>query len=264
MAENRQFPDLLVQQHGFVSRVEITRAPHNFFDVSLIEQLADCFEQLDGRLECRVIVLASQGTAFCAGGRLREEANADDSPLAGRGDNSPLYRAAVRLFRTSKPIIAEVQGAAVGGGLGLSLVADFRVASHEARFCANFVKLGIHPGFGISHTLPRIIGQQKADWMLLTGRRVKAEQALAWGLVDELVIAAELTTASMRLAAEIAEGAPLAVASTRATQRKQLAAEVEQITRHEFAEQQRLAATADFAEGLKAVAERRPGEFQGA
>ncbi|MGJ8670836.1 MAG: enoyl-CoA hydratase/isomerase family protein [Oceanococcus sp.] len=257
------YSELKITRHDHVVRVQMCRPPDNFFDLQLLTQLADCFEALDADAECRVIVLASQGKCFCAGGRLIVEASASNSPLAGEDGNSPLYLAGVRLFRIAKPIVAEVQGPAIGGGLGLSLVADFRVASQHARFAGNFVKLGIHPGFGISHTLPRLIGTQKAGLMLLTGRRVKAEQALHWGLVDELVQADELTQATLALAQEIAAGAPLATQSTRATQRAGLADAVLQMTRHEFAEQTRLAATGDFAEGLKAVAERRPGNFSG-
>ena len=170
----------------------------------------------------------------------------------------------MRLFSAKKPIVAAVQGAAVGAGLGLALVADFRVAAPEARFAANFVKLGFHPGFGITYTLPRLIGEQKAALMCLTGRRIKGEEALAWGLVDELVPLEELRDAALALAREIAENAPLAVQATRATLRAGLAAAVKAQTDHELIEQTALRKTADFAEGVRAVAERRPGKFIGA
>ena len=164
---------------------------------------------------------------------------------------------------TSKPVIAAVQGAAVGAGLGLALVADFRIASPEARFAANFVKLGFHPGFGLTHTLPRTIGQQKADLMFLTARRIKADEALTWGLVDQVVPSSDLLATAQALAAEIAENAPLAVVATRKTLRGALAAAVRAQTNHEHAEQTVLRATEDFAEGVRAVQERRPGNFQG-
>jgi enoyl-CoA hydratase/carnithine racemase len=174
---------------------------------------------------------------------------------------SPLYEQAVRLFSTKKPIVAAIQGAAVGAGLGLALVADFRIVAPEARFAANFVKLGFHPGFGITHTLPRVIGTQKAQLMCLTGRRVKGEEALAWGLADEMVPLDELRAAALALAAEIAEAAPLAVVSTRATLRAGLAEAVRTATDHELIEQTWLRATNDFAEGVRSVNERRVGQF---
>ena len=89
-------------------------------------------------------------------------------------------------------MVAAVQGPAVGGGLGLALVADFRVACSEARFSANFNRLGFHPGFGLSVTLPRVVGMQKAAYMFYSGRRVQGEEALAIGLADRLVAKAEL------------------------------------------------------------------------
>jgi enoyl-CoA hydratase/carnithine racemase len=140
-------------------------------------------------------------------------------------------------------------------------VADFRVAAPEARFSANFVTLGFHAGFGISHTLPRVVGGQHASLMLLTGRRVKAEEALRYGLVDQIAPLPEVRTAAQALAAEIAVNAPLAVEATRATLRADLAEAVRVRTEHERAEQDRLMLTADFREGLRAVAERRAGRF---
>jgi enoyl-CoA hydratase/carnithine racemase len=170
----------------------------------------------------------------------------------------------VRLFSAKKPIVAAVQGAAVGAGLGLALVADFSVATAQARFCANFVKLGFHPGFGVTYTLPRVVGEQRAALMCLTGRRIKGEEAFAWGLADSLSPLENLHEATLALAGDLAENAPLAVEATRATLRAGLAAAVKAQTDLELVEQTRLRATKDFAEGVRAVNERRPGVFVGA
>ncbi|MBB3879111.1 enoyl-CoA hydratase/carnithine racemase [Sphingomonas pseudosanguinis] len=179
------------------------------------------------------------------------------------GTRSPFYVAAARLYGVRTPVVAAVQGAAVGAGLGLALVADFRIATPEARFVANFVQLGLHPGFGISAVLERVIGRQRAAMMLLTGRRIRGEEAERWGLVDQLVPAESLYDTAMALAQEIAAAAPLAVASTRATLRGDLHALVAAATDHELAEQAVLMRTEDFAEGVRAVTERRPGRFLG-
>jgi len=203
-----------------------------------------------------VLILASEGKSFCAGANFSKE-----NEIA-TGGASRLYQQAVRLFSCKKPVIAEIQGAAVGGGLGLALVADFRVASTEAKFAGNFVKLGIHPGFGLTYTLPRLIGIQRANLMFLTGRRIDAQTALHWGLADVLASPEQLRVESMKLAKEIAEGAPLAVESTRATLRSGIAEAVKRQTDHEFAEQTWLARTADHAEGIRAVSERRSGNFK--
>jgi enoyl-CoA hydratase/carnithine racemase len=199
---------------------------------------------------------------FCAGADLAN-ANPVSPEQAAAGERNPFYVAAALLFAVRKPVVAAVQGAAVGAGLGLALVADFRIATPQARFVANFVQLGFHPGFGISAVLERVIGRQRAQLMLLTGRRIGGEQAADWGLADQLVAPDELDTAAMTLAQEIAAAAPLAVQSTRATIRGDLHALVERQTDHELAEQQRLQATADYAEGVRAVNERRPGQFTG-
>ena len=93
---------------------------------------------------------------------------------------APLYIEGNRLFRTKKPIVAAMHGAAVGGGLGLAMVADFRVTCPEARFCANFTRLGFHPGFGLTVTLPAVIGPTKAALMFYTSRRVPGDEASPW------------------------------------------------------------------------------------
>ena len=169
----------------------------------------------------------------------------------------------MRLYSTELPIVAAIQGAAVGAGLGLALVADFRDAAPEAKFAANFTKLGFHPGFGLTYTLPRLIGRQNAAQMFLTGGRYDADAALRMGLVDEVTDSADLLAHAHAHAEAIAENAPLAVRSTRKTLRADLAAGVKAATDHEFVEQQWLMKTEDFKEGVKSVAERRPGDFKG-
>ena len=251
---------LKVTLEGHVATVVIDRPPNNHVSVELMSDLADALEGLDNSNNCRAVVLTSAGKAFCAGADLVAP---DGIAGKGMGGINALYDQAVRLFSVETPIVAAVQGAAVGAGLGLALVADFRVAAPEARFSANFVKLGFHPGFGLTHTLPRVIGAQRADLMFLTGRRIRADEALAWGLVDELVPADELRQSAFALAAELAENAPLAVVATRKTTRSQLAEAVRAATAHEHQQQTILRATEDFAEGVAAVNERRPGQFKG-
>ena len=251
---------LKVTLEGHVATVTIDRPPNNHVSVELMHDLADALENLDNSNNCRAVVLTSAGKAFCAGADLVAP---DGIAGKGMGGINALYDQAVRLFSVETPIIAAVQGAAVGAGLGLALVADFRVAAPEARFAANFVKLGFHPGFGLTHTLPRLIGQQRANLMFLTGRRVKAEEALGWGLVDEIAPLDGLLASAQALAGEIAENAPLAVLATRKTLRQGLAEAVRAQTHHEHAEQTILRATEDFAEGVRAVQERRAGRFTG-
>lgn len=243
-----------------VAIVTFARPPHNFADLEMLQEIGRAFDAADADRDVRAIVLRSEGRVFCAGADLLNANPVQDGVQAER---NPFYVAAARLFAVGKPVVAAVGGSAVGAGLGLSLVADFRVASPEARFVANFVQIGFHPGFGISAVLERVIGRQRALLMNLTGRRIRGEEAAEWGLVDRLVPAADLDAAALELAHEIAAGAPLAVQATRRTMRGDLHALVEAQTDHELAEQAWLQRTADFAEGVRAVAERRPGRFRG-
>lgn len=252
------YPDLQVDIKDFVATVEIRRPPNNFFDLSLIDQIASAFEALDTEDSCRAIVLCSQGKNFCAGNDF-SQASTDVTQVTDR--KNPLYDMGVRLFRTNKPSVGAIQGAAVGGGLGLALSTDFRVASPDARMTANFVSLGFHHGFGLTVTLPRLIGQQQANLMLYTGRRYTGEQALALGLCEYLVPLEQLRQRAWDLAREIAAQAPLAVQSVRATMRAGIGDAYAKATDRESAEQARLRATEDFKEGVKAVAQRRPGNF---
>ena len=161
-------------------------------------------------------------------------------------------------------MVAAVQGAAVGGGLGVALSADFRVASPESRFSANFAQLGIHHGFGLTVTLPLVVGPQRAlEDLLYTGARVNGEDAHAIGLCDRLVGSDRLREEAIGLAHEIAISSPLAIRSIRATMRGDLADRVRSATAHEATEQAKQFDTPDFAEGVAAAAERREPRFTG-
>ena len=248
--------DVTVEIAGNVAVVEIHRPPNNYFDTALITGIADAYEQLDDDIECRAIVLCAEGKHFCAGADFSQ-------PPEKRSSPGELYAQAIRLFRARKPVVAAVQGAAIGGGLGLALSADFRVAAPSSKFAANFSRLGFHPGFGITATLPRVVGQQKAlEWML-TGERFGGEVGYAAGLFDELAADGDVRSAATRFAERIAASAPLALASIRATMRAGLAETVAAATAHELDEQTRLQATADFREGVTAAAQRRTPRFTG-
>ncbi|CAH1387512.1 enoyl-CoA hydratase/isomerase family protein [Candidatus Nitrotoga sp. M5] len=253
--------DLLIEKENCVATVTIRRPPHNFFDSSLISRIAKIFETLDQMADCRAIVLAAEGKSFCAGSDFSKRQDLTNAPDS-QGEH--IYKAAVRLFRIRKPIIAAVHGAAVGGGLGLALIADFRVCCPEARFSANFNRIGIHPGFGLTATLPRVIGAQRASLLFYTGRRITGNEAANIGLVDVLVPQAEVLEAARALAQEIAQSAPLAVQSTHETMRRGLADAVSIAIERECMEQDWQRSTADFREGTKAMFERRKPKFLGA
>ncbi len=261
MNDTQSAPIVGVDRQNHVAIVEIRRPPHNYFDTGMIQGIADAFEALEAEPACRAIVLCSQGTAFCAGANFatRDAAPPQKSPRAV----NPLYFEAIRLVACTKPVVAAVHGPAIGGGLGLALAADFRVTCPEARFAANFNRLGIHPGFGLSYMLPRLVGQQQASLLFYTGRRIGGEEAVRIGLADQLVPQGEVHAKALELAEEIAASSPIAVQSTRATLRAGLVEQFRLAVARESIEQNLHFETADFQEGVKAMSERRMPLFQG-
>jgi len=244
----------------YIGTISFSCPPHNHVSVELLRVMADALHMLDQTDDCRVVIIRSEGKIFCAGADFN-----DGGDFAEDNDNVSalaLYAQATRLYSNRKPIIAVIQGAAIGAGLGLALVADFRIASEQARLAANFVKLGFHAGFGISVRLPEIIGEQKSARMLLTGERVSGSTAFHWGLVDEIASAEDLSQAAHRFASTLAENAPLAIEETVITVRGNRAGRIKAATAIEAAAQGRLKQTQDFSEGVRAVAERRPGWFR--
>jgi 2-(1,2-epoxy-1,2-dihydrophenyl)acetyl-CoA isomerase len=241
-----------VEEH--VALVCLRRPPNNFFDTQLLGAVADAYEALAEGTSCRAIVLRSEGKHFCAG---LDFAHNKEQDIAA------LYRNALRIFAAPSPVVAAVQGAAIGGGLGLALSADFRVATPGSRFSANFSRLGFHHGFGLTVTLPRVVGEQRPADLLYSGRRVDGKEARALGLCDELVDGDDPLPAATAYARTLAASGPLAVRSIRATLRLGLVDRLRLAMDHECAEQEWLRHSSDFAEGLAASAARREPRFTG-
>jgi 2-(1,2-epoxy-1,2-dihydrophenyl)acetyl-CoA isomerase len=237
-----------------IAIITLRRPPANHLDARLVSEIADAYEEL-ARSDARVVVLCAEGKHFCAGVKFVPGA---DGP-AGSG----LYRQVVRLFTGELPVVAAVQGAAIGGGLGLALSADFRVVGSGSRLAANFSRLGLHHGFGISVTLPAVVGNQRALELLYTGREVRGAEAIEIGLADRLAPDEDIHAAAHAFAAEIAAAAPLAVRAIRRTMRGHLAEAVRNATEIEDRAQQQMIPTADFAEGIRASSERRSPVFTG-
>lgn len=245
---------------GDVVTIEVCRPPNNYLDAALIAGIADALERCEADGSARVAVLCSQGKHFSAGAALGARTEPAEPATA---PTRHLYDEAIRLFRCGLPIVAATQGASIGGGLGLAMAADFRVCGPSSRFTANFTRLGFHHGFGLSVTLPRAVGTQQALRMILGSERIDGAEAHRIGLADELVADDEIRVAAVAMARRLAQNAPLALRSVRSTLRGDLADEVARALEHERAEQDRLSATADFREGVAAMAERRDPHFTG-
>ncbi|CAM3252271.1 enoyl-CoA hydratase/isomerase family protein [Cupriavidus taiwanensis] len=250
---------ILTRRDGHVAIIELNRPPHNFFDVDMIARIADELDRLQDDKTCRAVLLQAGGSAFCAGADFSRRDGAAAPRSASR--INPIYLEALRIFGFGKPIVAAIEGPAVGGGLGLALAADFRVSCTEARFSANFNRLGFHPGFALSYTLPALIGKQMAAWMLYTGTRVDGARAREMGLVDFIVPRDEVRAAALALARELATSSPRALQSTRQTLKADSLSHIRNAIARESAEQAVQFAGPDIAEGVRAMAERRPPVF---
>jgi enoyl-CoA hydratase/carnithine racemase len=259
--------DIAVALDQGVGTLTICRPPHNYFDPPLVTALVEAALSLSADPATRCIVLCSEGRSFCAGanfGGAKKTGGGQSAEVgpARVGRPGHMYEVAATLFNVEVPIVAAVQGAAIGGGLGLAMACDFRVATPRARFVANFAALGIHHGFGLSVTLPRVVGNQRAEHMLLTGRPVSGEEAVAIGLCDLLVPEEDLMARVEEFAHEIAGLAPLAVRSIKRTLRQGIRGEVMSAIDREINEQNWLFRTADHREGAAALAEKRAPVFK--
>lgn len=257
---SEQFGDVSVEYDGHVAIVEIGRPPTNHLDVGLVADLGTAYAAAAERSESRTILLCSAGKHFCAGADFGTLS--DGQTISSTG--AALYEKAIQLFAVKIPVIAAVQGAAVGGGLGLACSADFRVGSTTTKFWANFASLGLHQGFGLSTTLPSLIGVQRAAEMLYTGRQVKGVEAAEFGLLDRVVEEpSDVRNAAIELARAISQSAPLAVRAIRKTLRGDIVERVVAATRLENAAQVHLDCTDDHREGVAAMQQRRAPRFRG-
>ncbi len=256
--------ELEIKDH--IGIVTMSRPPHNFTDLDFMTSLADTLWNLSLDREVWIVVLAARGKSFSAGADFAQGGVAPETPdvhpvESFRLGTRKFYDQAVRILRAPLPIVGAINGAAVGAGLGLVLACDFKVASKEAWFCAPFVKLGIHPGFGISSLLPKLIGAKNANDMLLSGRRVKSNEALEFQLVDEVVEKEDVLSRAVEVAGSIIQSSPMALRSTRKTLRDTYIGAIEDVLVHELDRQCELIGTKDAKEGVAASLEKRQANY---
>jgi enoyl-CoA hydratase len=195
---------------------------YNALTTGMVTELKETFARIRTDRTVRVVVLAGRGRGFCAGANMA----GDDDPPASAKDRGPvgliqmmqehLAELILAVHELPQPVIAAVHGAAVGGGLALSLAADLRVASTDAFFGAHFIRVGLSScDVGTSYTLPRVVGPTIAAELMLTGRRFSADEALRYGLLNRLVPHEELLDAAYELAASVAENSEYGVYMTK-------------------------------------------------
>jgi enoyl-CoA hydratase/carnithine racemase len=264
-AMSESSPPLLVERRpeGVILLTLNNAGRRNALDPPLAEALLDVAAGLQGDRTVRCVVITGAGTAFCSGADLGElKAEALEVGLAPRDRLSDFYQIFLRIRQLPMAVIAAVNGAAVGAGLNLALCCDLRIAGKSARFGATFVRLGIHPGGGVTHMLTRLVGPGFAAELLLSGNLVGAERALEMRLVNGVVDDAVLMDSAMNLAATIATNSPQAVRATKRALTLAVDASFAASLEIEALAQAMTQRSEDASEGWEAFRQRRPPRFR--
>jgi enoyl-CoA hydratase/carnithine racemase len=211
----------------------------------------------------RVVIVTGRGSSFSAGADFKSNIQRDGDTRAPHERSFAMYEPFLSLLDLAVPVVGALNGHAVGGGFGLALVCDIRIGALEAKYGANFVKLGLAPGMAISYLLPRVVGLPRANELLLTGRLVDGAEALALGILNRAVPAADVLSTALALARDIAAAAPLAVRATKAAIRRGLALHVREAAQLEAYAQAESLATDDAREGIAALLAKRAPQFTG-
>jgi enoyl-CoA hydratase/carnithine racemase len=264
-------PAVLYEVADHVASITLNRPDNrNSMTPDLLGGLADAVSRARGDADVRCVILTGNGTSFCAGADFKSRPPGLDGGRrdAGgyRAPHELLYETYSHFLAVTDievPVIAAMQGHAIGGGLGLAVVCDLRVANRDAKYGANFVRLGLHPGMATTWLLPRLMGVPRAIELLLTGRIISGAQAAETGLVHYAVPAEEVLPRARELAREIASAAPLAVRWTKRSIYAGLAWDPRSAARAEAHVQSRTSETEDSREGIAALLERREPDFKG-
>jgi enoyl-CoA hydratase/carnithine racemase len=257
---------VLLEIKDHVAEITLNRPENrNSMTDDVLEGLRAAVSQVREDSDVRCVIVTGRGSSFCAGADFKSQVQRDD----GSGRALPnersfaMYSPFLSMLELEVPTIGALNGHAVGGGLGLALVCDLRVANADARYGANFVRLGLHPGMATTYLMPRLVGLPRALELLLTGRIVTGREAAELGLVNHAVPADEVLPRARELAREIASAAPVAVRWTKRSIYRNLAWDPRSAAEVEAHAQSRTVETEDAKEGMRALLEKRPPVFKG-
>ena len=259
-------PAVLFELRGHVATITLNRPENrNSMTEDVLTGLEDAIARAAGESEVRAVVIAARGRSFCAGADFKQGAqrNPGDRPLLPNERSFAMYQPFLSVLDLEVPVIGALSGHAVGGGLGLALVCDIRVANEDAKYGANFTRLGLHPGMATTYLLPRIVGVPRAAELLLTGRLVNGREAERIGLANYALPADEVDARAQDLAAECAAAAPVATRWTKQSIYRNAAWSPQEAARYEADLQSRTLEMADHREGVAALLEKREPVFRG-
>ncbi len=264
--------DLLIQErdgHILTITLNLPEKRNPISDDAMVDALCDAFDAADRDMDVRCVILTGAGSAFCSGGDLKQMRpdtgglRASFPAQTRRNYKHGIQRLPLMFQALEVPVIAAVNGPAIGAGCDLACMCDIRIAGHSAKFAESFVKLGIIPGDGGAWLLPRIVGFSKAVELSLTGDTIDAAEALRIGLVSEVVADDQLIDTAKHIATKIAANPPHAVRMTKRLLREAQTADLKNILEMSAAMQSLAHATKDNDEAIEAFMEKRTPEFKG-
>jgi enoyl-CoA hydratase/carnithine racemase len=233
---------------------------------SMTPELLDSFLAASAQAraaDLRCLVVTGSGTCFCSGADFKSTLTRDGERRAPHERSYAMYEPFLSLLDLEVPVIGALNGHAVGGGFGLALLCDLRIGARDAKYGANFVKLGLAPGMAISYLLPRLIGVARANELLLTGRLIGGDEAERLGILNRAVAAGDVLGEALALARSIADNAPLAVRATKRAIQRGLELQIRDAARFEAFAQAETITTGDAREGITALLAKRPPRFTG-
>ncbi|MGE3141881.1 MAG: enoyl-CoA hydratase/isomerase family protein [Hyphomonadaceae bacterium] len=265
MSEPSAKPAIRYEAADFIAAITLDRPERrNALTYQAYDELEAAFHRASEDASVRCVILTGADPGFCSGDDMREIMNAPKSFADLQEGKTPMPNAAaLAVLHCAKPVIAAVNGAAIGWGMDLALFADMRIASERASFSEMFVRRGLVSDLGAFYCLPRLVGHAKAAELMFTGDLVDAAEALRIGLVSEVTPHAELLPRARALAARIAANPPLAVTALKAGLRRNAGKDAYDIGAWATGEIRRLMRTSDHKESVAAYLEKREPRFRG-
>lgn len=257
-------PAVLYERRQHVGLLTLNRPDNrNSMTSELLDAFAAAVQQVRADEGLRCLVVTGRGPSFSAGADFRSQIQRDQAGLTPPEKSYAMYTAFLSLLDVEVPVVGALQGHAVGGGFGLAIVTDLRIASEEAKYGANFARLGLHPGMAISYLLPRLVGVPRALELLLTGRLFSGREGADLGLFNRAVPAEQVLPQALELAEQIAANAPIAVRLMKRSIYQGLGWDTRTAAWREAFAQAATVATDDAREGMAALLDKRPPVFHG-